>query len=107
MGYNTPGKQTRISMKSYRIKSHILITIGVLIVFVLLSALNFPSNPVPAQSEPTPTATPDPRIDPEALQPGDTQGLMIGAAVILVIILAGVLFQRLRYTTSQNKNDVN
>ena len=92
-------------MKSYRFKSYGLILLGVLITFLMLTALSSTSNPVPAQSEPTATATPDPRIDPEALEPGDTQGLMIGAAVILGIILAGVLIQRLRFTPSHDKSN--
>ena len=83
-------------MKSYPIKPHYIAFIGVLIAFVALSALSFPPNSTLAAATtiPTPTVTPDPRINPNVLESGDTHGLMIGAAVILVIVLGGVLILR-------------
>ena len=89
-------------MKSFRIKPYYIVFIGVLIAF-LLSALSFPSNPATlASTETTPTITPDPRINPRVLESGNTQGLMIGAAVILAIILIGVMVQLLIARSEQN-----
>ena len=90
-------------MKSFRIKPYYIIFIGVLIAF-LLSALSFPSSSASALAtlETTPTITPDPRINPLVLESGNTQGLMIGAAVILAIILIGVMVQLLIARSEQN-----
>ena len=84
-------------MKSIPIKPHHIAFIGVLIAFVALSALSIPPNStlVAATTIPTPTVTPDPRINANVLESGGTHGLMIGAAVILVIVLGGVLILRL------------
>ena len=91
-------------MKSLRIKPHYIVFIGVLIAFIL-SALSFPSYPAStlASTETTPTITPDPRINPQVLESGNTQGLMIGAAVILAIILMGVLVQLVIARSEQNE----
>ena len=91
-------------MKSFRIKPHYIAVIGILFAFLLLSALSFPASPASAlsNSDPTPTITPDPRIDPMVLESGNTQGLMIGAGVILTIILMGVIVQRLIARSEQH-----
>jgi uncharacterized protein HemX len=84
-------------MKSFQIKPHQIAIIGVLIAFFVLTALSFPSNSTfaAATSIPTPTVTPDPRVNANVLESGDTNGLMVGAAVILAIVLGGVLILRL------------
>ena len=84
-------------MKSFPIKPYHIAIIGVLIAFLALTALSFPTNSTfaAATSIPTPTVTPDPRINADVLESGDTNGLMVGAAVILMIVLGGVLILRL------------
>lgn len=78
-------------MKSYRV-----IIIGLLIGFVLLSGLSFPAKTTSllTNPDPTPTVTPIAGDDTLTLKSGETQGLMIGAGVIVFIILGGVLIQR-------------
>jgi uncharacterized protein HemX len=84
-------------MKSLPIKPHHIAIIGVLIAFLALTALSFPPNSTfaVATSIPTPTVTPDPRINADVLESGNTNSLMVGAAVILAIVLGGVLILRL------------
>lgn len=78
-----------------------LLIIGVLLVFLLLTGLSLPTqfNKLQATPEPTPSSTPSSTpifINGESpLESGDTQGLILVAVIILVIILSGVLIQRI------------
>ncbi len=82
-------------MKSFPTKTHHLLITAALIAIIFLSALSFPGQIAARQGtpEPIPTSTPAAEDD---LSPrsGDTEGLMWGAGVILVIIVSGVLIQR-------------
>jgi hypothetical protein len=82
-------------MKSFPTKTHHLQITAVLIAIIFLSALSFPGQTAARQDtpEPVPTSTP---VAEDDLSPrsGDTEGLMWGAGVILVIIMSGVLIQR-------------
>lgn len=82
-------------MKSFPTKIHHLLIIAFLIGIVFLSALSFPGQTAARQStpEPIPSSTPVAEGDNSPIS-GDTEGLMWGAGVILVIILSGVLIQR-------------
>jgi hypothetical protein len=84
-------------MKFNPFKPHHVVFIGIVIALLALSALSFPASSTfaAATSIPTPTVTPDPRINANVLESGDTNGLMIGATVILAIVLGGVLILRL------------
>ena len=77
-------------------KSNRVLIIGLLICFILLSGLSFPAKITSLQTnpDPTPTVTPIAGDDNLPLKSGETQGLMIGAGVIVFIILGGVLIQR-------------
>ena len=83
-------------MKSFPTKTHYLLITAFLIGIIFFSALSFPGQTAARQGtpEPIPTSTPVVKDDlsPES---GDTEGLMWGAGVILVIIVSGVLIQRL------------
>ena len=83
-------------MKSFPTKTHYVLITAFLIGIVFLSALSFPGQTEAQQStpEPIPSSTPvlEEDISPES---GDTEGLIWGAGVILVIIMSGVLIQRI------------
>ena len=83
-------------MKSFPTKTHLLLITAFLIGIVFLSALSFPGQTAARQSTPEPIPTSNPEVE-EDLSPesGDTEGLMWGAGVILVIIVSGVLIQRM------------
>jgi len=76
-----------------------LLIIGILLVFLLLAGLSFPGQVIKLQA--TPETTPTPTLTPvlingeSPLESGDTQGLILGAVLILMIILSGVLIQRI------------
>ena len=80
-------------------KSYQAILVGLLIGFILLSGLILPLRTIPllVEQDPTPTSTPIAKDYPSVLESGGTQGLMIGAAVIVSIILGGVIIQRVFY----------
>ena len=82
-------------MKSFPTKTHQFLIIALMIGFVFLSALSFPgqTNARQSISEPTPTSTVLAENGISGIS-GNTEGLMWGAGVILVIILSGVLIQR-------------
>jgi len=64
---------------------------------LLLTVLLVPSRALPsalAQSNTTQTPTPDRNNKELPLQSGDTEGLIIGAGVIVLIIVIGVLISR-------------
>lgn len=82
-------------MNSFPTKTHRLLITAFLIGLVFLSALIFPGQINARQTTPQPTPTITPEFDDDlALKSGDTEGLMWGAGVILIIILSGVLIQR-------------
>lgn len=95
LGYNYLSKRYLIRMKSFPTKTHHLLITTALIGIIFLSALIFPGQTAARQGtpEPIPTSTPAAEDD---LSPrsGDTEGLMWGAGIILVIIMSGVLIQR-------------
>ena len=82
-------------MKSVTKKTRYLIILTSMLFVLFFAGLNLPRHIVPAQSESTPTATVlATPIDPVA-QSGDTRELIMGAGLIMVIILLGVLIQHL------------
>ena len=74
-------------------KSRVLIAITSLLLVVIFVVLILPSTATFAQIESSPTPTIIANNDLE-LQSGDTEGLILGAGIILFIILAGVILQR-------------
>ena len=82
-------------MKSFPTKTHHLLITVILIGFIFLSALSFPGQTGARQSTPEPLPTSTPIVDNNPVRSsGDTEGLMWGAGIILVIILGGVFIQR-------------
>ena len=81
-----------LSRKTFRL----LILAGVVIILVLVSALSASGQTGQPEATPQPSLTPTPTLSNGeiALISGDTEGMMLGAAAILVIILAGVFIQR-------------
>jgi hypothetical protein len=82
-------------MKSLSKKTRYLIILGSMVFVLVFAGLNLPRHIVPAQSESSPTPTVLATLEDPIVQSGDTEGLIIGASIILVIILLGVLIQRL------------
>ena len=82
-------------MKSFPTKTHHILITAILIGFIFLSALSFPGQTEAQQSTPEtiPTSTPIVENGP-VRRSGDTEGLMWGAGIIFIIILGGVLIQR-------------
>jgi len=70
-----------------------LIIIGSLLLLVLFSGLSLPNRPVQADASPTPTTLVT--EGGQTLKSGDTEGLILGAGIILFIILGGVIMQRM------------
>jgi len=83
-------------MKSITKKTRRLLYIGILLAFLILTGLSLPRQVGALQSTPTPTPTITPVYLPgeEPLKSGEIGGLMLGAAIILLIIVSGVLIQR-------------
>ena len=83
-------------MKSISKRTRQLILIGILTAFILLTGLSLPRQVGALQTTPDPTPTATPVFPPgeEPLKSGETGGLMLGAAIILLIIVSGVLIQR-------------
>ncbi len=83
-------------MKPFPTKFHQLLIIGLLVGFVVFAALSFPgqTNARQSVSEPTPTSTALPK-NGITRNVGETEGLMWGAGIILIIIISGVMIQRL------------
>ena len=80
-------------MKSLSNKTRYLILLGSLLLVVLFSGLSLPGHSAPfqAESSPTPTA----QNTEQFLESGDTEELILGAGIILIIILGGVIIQRM------------
>lgn len=82
-------------MKSITKKPRQLLYIGILLTFLILTGLSLPRQVGALQStpDPTPTITPVYISGEEPLKSGETGVLMLGAAIILLIIVSGVLIQ--------------
>lgn len=79
-------------MKPLSNKTLSVILLSSLLLVLLFSGLNLPNLSAQAQAEvsPTPTANPE-----QVVRSGDTEGLILGAGIILFIILGGVIIQRM------------
>ena len=83
-------------MRSIPNKTRGIIIIALLAGLVLLTGLSFPRQVGALQtSDPTPTITPTFLPGEEPLKSGETGSLILGAAAILLIIIVGVIIQRL------------
>jgi len=83
-------------MKPLSKKSPLLFYIAILLIFIILIGFSLPRQVGALQStpDPTPTVTPEFLSGDEPVKSGETGGLMLGAAIILLIIVSGVLIQR-------------
>jgi len=83
-------------MKSLSNRNRHLILFGILCTFIILAGLSLPRQVGALQTTPDPTPTITPVYPPgeEPLKSGETGGLMLGAAAILLIIVSGVSIQR-------------
>ena len=77
---------------------------AILVGMIFLAALVFPGHIEARQTtpEPTPTSTPLPENLDEISR--DTESLIWGAAIILVIILSGVLIQRFFFNRREGRS---
>ena len=84
-------------MKSLPKRTRQLLILGALIVFVLFAGLSLPKQVGALQStpDPTPAITSTAIYGEIPLELGETQGLMLGAGIILFIILSGGFIQRI------------
>jgi hypothetical protein len=80
-------------MKSLSNKTRYLILLGSLLLVILFSGVSLPGQSVPGQAELSPTPTAEKAE--QFLESGDTEELILGAGVILIIILGGVFIQRM------------
>ncbi len=78
-----------------------MILLGSLLLVVLFTGLSLPVHSVPAQAESSPTPTAQ-NAKP-LLESGDTEELILGAGIILIIILGGVIIQRTIIKNSTRK----
>ena len=92
-------------MKSFLSKRHRQLITAALVGFIFLAALVFPGQIAARQdsAEPTPTSTPLP--NDFVAESGDTQGLMWGAGIILIIIVSGIVIQRIILKSDSNKTE--
>ncbi|MEJ2446604.1 MAG: hypothetical protein P8Y37_01480 [Anaerolineales bacterium] len=83
-------------MKSFSRHTRLVIILLSLTLFIILAGLSYPVKSAILQTEASPTPTPTIiYINGEpVLQSGNTEGLIIGAGIILLIILSGVIIQR-------------
>ena len=90
-------------MKSLSKKDRQLLYIGILFIVIILAGLILPRPVGALQSTPgpTPTVTPAFFSGDEPVKSGETGGLMLGAAIILLIIVSGVLIQRVIQKNTQ------
>lgn len=81
-------------------RNTLILICGLLVITTLLVSTASPETYLVGQREedstpsPTPESTPKGANKPLHRQSGDTQWLKIGAAVIVLIILGGILYQR-------------
>ncbi len=80
-------------MRSLSKKTRYTIILSSLLLIVLLSGLTLPNHL--AQAKPSPTPTLLATNGEQVLKSGDTEGLILGAGIILFIILGGVIIQRM------------
>jgi len=94
-------------MKPLSKKTRLLLYIGILFTFILMAGLSLPKQVGAVQSapNPTPTVTPAFLSGDEPVKSGETGGLMLGAAIILLIIVSGVLIQRVIQKNSAEISD--
>jgi hypothetical protein len=91
-------------MKSFPTKAQHIVITAILIGFVFLSALGFPGQTEARQSTPEPVPTSTPIVGYGTIrESGDTEGLIWGAGIILVIILGGVIIQRVIIKPDSNR----
>ncbi len=78
-------------------KTYQAVLVGLLISFILFSGLSIPTKTSALVTNPDLTATVTPKVGKGPIEPesGDTLGLIYGAGVIVLIILGGVIIQRL------------
>ena len=93
-------------MKSLSMKIYQIVLFLILISFVLLVSLGFPTNNIFIQTNPDSTPTATPKAEEAVLEPvsGDTIGLIYGALIIFLIILGGVFVQMLVNKPGSQKN---
>ena len=82
-------------MKSLSKKTRNLIILSILLLVLLFGGLSLPNLSAQAQADPSPTPTSLTTTTEEVLVSGDTEGLILGAGIILFIILGGVIIQRM------------
>jgi len=92
--YNNPGGKKKTRMKFLSMKTHYFFILGILLLVILFGGLSFPHQSATAQTESSPTPTPELINGEPALQSGETEGLILGAGIIMIIILGGVILQR-------------
>jgi len=88
-------------MKPLSKKTRQLFYIAILFTFIVLTGLSLPRQVGALQSTPDPTVTPAFLSGNEPVKSGETGGLMLGAAIILLIIVSGVLIQRVIQKNTQ------
>ncbi len=88
-------------MKPLSKKTRQLFYIAILFTFIVLTGLSLPRQVGALQSTPDPTVTPAFLSGNEPVKAGETGGLMLGAAIILLIIVSGVLIQRVIQKNTQ------
>jgi hypothetical protein len=88
------------SSHPYRIITLLMLTGIILLVGISLSGFSQNLQTTPAA---TPTPTPSPDSGETPLKSGETQPLIWGAGVIMLIIICGVLIQRLILNSDSRK----
>jgi len=81
-------------MKSLSKKTRTILIVGSLLLIAFFAGISLTGQAARAQTEATPTPTPQIIDGNPVLESGDTEGLILGAGIILVIILGGVIIQR-------------
>lgn len=81
-------------MRSISKKTRCMIILGSLLLLVLFTGLSLTNHSAPAEGDPSPTPATQSANGAPLLKSGDTEGLILGAGVILFIILSGVVIQR-------------
>lgn len=83
-------------MKSFSKHTRLVTIFLSLTLFIILTGLSYPVKSAILQTKASPTPTPTIiYVNGEpVLQSGNTEGLILGAGIILLIILSGVIIQR-------------
>ena len=82
-------------MRSIFKKTPYLIFLSSLVLVVLYSGLSLSNLSAQAQAESSPTPAILDNTTEQILTSGDTEGLVLGAGIILFIIIGGVIIQRM------------